>query len=109
MTSRRGQRGGTIRGGRMAARPQKHLTDDERRALQLLAFNPHGATVEALVLGHGFKLKMLDDLVRAKLAKRYRVTITADGQTTGVEADDKEEAGNIPFQSNVLPSHVRNP
>jgi hypothetical protein len=85
MTLRRGQRGGTIRGGgRMAARPQKHLTDDERRALQLLAFNPHGATVEALVLGHGFKLQMLDDLVPARLAKRYRVTITADGQTTGV-------------------------
>jgi len=68
----------------MATRPQKHLTDDERRAPQLLAVNPHGATVEALVLGHGFKLQMLDDLVRARLAKRYRVTVTADGQTTGV-------------------------
>jgi hypothetical protein len=68
----------------MAACPQKHLTDDERRAPQLLAVNPHGATVEALVLGHGFKLQMLDDLVRARLAKRYRVTVTADGQTTGV-------------------------
>ena len=68
----------------MAARPQKRLTDDERRALQLLAFKPHGATVEALVLGHGFKLQMFDDLVRARLAKRYRVTVTADGQMTGV-------------------------
>jgi hypothetical protein len=46
---------------RMAARPQKHLTDDERRALQLLAVNLHGATVEALVLGRGFKLQMLDE------------------------------------------------
>jgi hypothetical protein len=68
----------------MATRPQKHLTDDERRALQLLAFNPDGATVEALVFGHGFKRQMLDDLVRAKLAKRYRVMVTADGQRTGV-------------------------
>jgi hypothetical protein len=68
----------------MAGHPRKHLTDDERRALQLLAFNPHGATVAALVLGHGFGLQMLDDLVRAKLAKRYCVTVTAGGRTTGV-------------------------
>jgi hypothetical protein len=88
---------------------KRRVNPEQRRALQLLACSPFGATVEALVLGHGFKLKMLDDLVRAKLAKRYRVTITADGQTTGVEADDKEEAGNIPFQSNAPPSHVRNP
>ena len=33
---------------------------------------------------HGFKLQMLDDLVRARLAKRYCVTVTAGGRTTGV-------------------------
>ncbi len=64
---------------------RKHLTEDEHRtALQLLAFNPHGATVEALVFGHCFKLQMLDDLVRARLAKRYCLTVTAGGRTTGV-------------------------
>jgi hypothetical protein len=68
----------------MAGRPRKHLTEDEHRALQLLAFNPHGATLEALVFSHGFKLQMLDDLVRARLAKRYCVTVTAGGRTTGV-------------------------
>jgi hypothetical protein len=68
----------------MAGRPRKCVKDDERRALQLLAFNPHGATVAALVFGHGFDLQMLDDLVRAKLAKRYCVTVTAGGRTTGV-------------------------
>jgi hypothetical protein len=68
----------------MAGRPRKHLTEDERRALQLLAFNPNGATVAALVFGHGFNLQVLDDLVRAKLAKRYCVTVTAGGRTTGV-------------------------
>jgi hypothetical protein len=68
----------------MAGHPQKRATDDERRALRLLAFNPRGATVEALVLGHGCELRMLTDLVDAKLAKRYRVTVTADGRTTGV-------------------------
>jgi hypothetical protein len=68
----------------MAGRSRKRLTDDERRALQLLVFNPHGATVAALVFGHGFKLQMLDDLVRARLAKRYCVTVTAGGRTVGL-------------------------
>jgi hypothetical protein len=68
----------------MAGHPRKHLTEDEHRALQLLAFNPHGATVAALVFGRGFNLQMLDDLVRANLAKRYCVTVTAGGRTTGV-------------------------
>jgi len=27
---------------------------------------------------------MLDDLVRARLAKRYCVTVTAEGRTTGI-------------------------
>jgi hypothetical protein len=68
----------------MAGRSRKRLTDDERRALQLLAFNPDGATVAALVFSHGFKMQMLDDLVRARLAKRCCVTVTAGGRTTGV-------------------------
>jgi hypothetical protein len=68
----------------MAGHPRKHLTEDEHRALQLLAFNPDGATMAALVLGHGFKLQMLDDLVRARLAKRYCVTeaLLRDGSAT---------------------------
>ena len=68
----------------MAGHPQKNLADEGRRALQLLAFNPDGATVAALVFSHGFKMQMLDDLVRARLAKRYCVTVTAGGRTTGV-------------------------
>jgi hypothetical protein len=50
----------------------------------LLADNPHGATEEVLVLGHGFKRQMLASLVRAKLAKRCRVTIKARARTIGV-------------------------
>jgi hypothetical protein len=50
----------------------------------LLAGRPRGATEEALVLGHGFKLPMLAGLVAGKLAKRYCVTVTAGGRTTGV-------------------------
>jgi hypothetical protein len=60
-------------------------TPDGRGALgtQLLAGSPRVATEETLVLGHGFKLQMLTGLVRAKLAKRYRVTVKAGGRTIG--------------------------
>ena len=68
----------------MAARPRKRLTEDEHLALQVLAGNPRGLTVEGLVLGRGLKLQTLTDLVRAKLAKRYHLTVTAGSQTTGV-------------------------
>jgi len=68
----------------MAGRPRKHLTDGERRALHLLAFSPWGATEDALVLAHGCDHEMLTGLVDAKLAKRYHVTVTARGRTTGV-------------------------
>jgi hypothetical protein len=65
--------------------PQKpHPTEDEHRVLQLLAGSPCGATEEALVLRHGFKLRMLTNLVRAKLAKRGRVTVKAGGRTIEV-------------------------
>ena len=54
------------------------------RALQLLAFSPRGATEDALLLAHGFGRDMLTGLVAGKLAKRYRVTVTAGGRTTEV-------------------------
>jgi hypothetical protein len=50
----------------------------------LLADNPHGATEEVLVLGHGFKRQMLAGLVRARLVKRRRVTVKARARTIGV-------------------------
>jgi hypothetical protein len=68
----------------MAGRPRKRLTDDERRALQVLAINSCGATEAALVLAHGCDHGMLTDLIDAKLAKRYHMTVTAKGRTTGV-------------------------
>jgi hypothetical protein len=51
----------------MAGRPQKRVTDDERRALRLVACNPFGAT-EAIMHVHGFTRQMLAKLVRAGLA-----------------------------------------
>jgi len=68
----------------MAGRPRKRLTDDERRALQVLAINPRGATEDALVLAHGCDHGILTGLIDAKLAKRYHVTVTARGRPTGV-------------------------
>jgi hypothetical protein len=70
---------------RRVVRPQKpHPTADEHRALQLLAGSRCGAAEEALVVRHGFKLPMLAGLVRAKLARRCRVTVKAGARTIGV-------------------------
>jgi hypothetical protein len=43
------------------------LTDEQRRALRLLARSPNGCT-EALMLAHGFESAMLGDLVLNGLA-----------------------------------------
>jgi hypothetical protein len=43
------------------------LTDEQRRALALLARSPNGCT-EALMMAHGFPLAMLGDLVMGGLA-----------------------------------------
>jgi hypothetical protein len=44
------------------------LTDEQRRALQVLARSPNGCT-KALMLAHGFQLEMLDKLVLDGVAK----------------------------------------
>ena len=68
------------------------LTAEQRRALELLASDPHGVAEGLLVLGHGFDSDMIADLVRQELAtvkrmeaagKTYpivRVRITAAGR-----------------------------
>jgi hypothetical protein len=43
-------------------RPMAKLTDEQRRALQLLARSPNGCT-EALMMAHGFEVAMLSRLV----------------------------------------------
>jgi hypothetical protein len=44
------------------------LTDEQHRALQLLARSPNGCT-EALMLAHGFERRMLDKLARDGLTR----------------------------------------
>jgi hypothetical protein len=52
----------------MAAPTRKrYLGSEQRRALQLLAGSPFGAT-EATMVGTGFKRRMLTGLIRAGLA-----------------------------------------
>jgi hypothetical protein len=70
---------------RMAARLRKRLTDEERRALQLLASSPCGHTEEVLVLAHGFSRDMLAGLVLAGLATVVTETVRAGGPATKVE------------------------
>ena len=59
----------------MAATPRKrHLGAERRRALQLLASIPFGAS-ETVMFAHGFKRKTLAGLVRAGLATPERKTL----------------------------------
>ena len=48
--------------------PKRHLTREQRRALELLAADPHGITDSQLVLVYGFETKMLAGLVHEWLA-----------------------------------------
>jgi hypothetical protein len=56
---------------------KRRLSSEQRRALELLAGSPHGATEELLAYGHGFTRRMLARLVRAGLATVQRRVIVA--------------------------------
>ena len=45
------------------------ITPEQRRALELLARDPNGATGHLLVIAHGFEMKMLAGLVHEGLAE----------------------------------------
>jgi hypothetical protein len=68
---------------RRAARPcyraSMAITADQRRALEMLAGSPLGAT-EAIMLAHGFTNAMLDALVRDGLATTERRAMKAGRQ-----------------------------
>jgi hypothetical protein len=56
---------------------KRRLSPEERRALELLASNPDGATEELLVHGQSFTRRMLTGLVDAGLALARREVIKA--------------------------------
>jgi len=59
------------------------ISNDQRRALRLLASGPHGWT-EAMMLAHGFKAELLAALVRDGLATTQPGTIRVGGRQLGV-------------------------
>jgi hypothetical protein len=70
----------------MATTPprRRHLSPKARRALELLASDPLGAT-EEFMLAHGFKVTILVNLVGAGLATSRHEVVTADGTTVAVD------------------------
>jgi hypothetical protein len=55
------------------------LSTEQRRALEMLAGSPRGAT-KARLLGDGFTVDMLADLVREELATAQRETLRVGGR-----------------------------
>ena len=77
----------------MAAPPRKpHLDPTRRRALELLAGAPHGAT-EQRMLADGFTRRMVTWVVRSGLALRYRMPLRVSGRTIEVTYVMITEAG----------------
>jgi hypothetical protein len=69
---------------RAAIAARTSLCPERRRALELLASSRHGANAELLVLGHGFKRRVLAGLVRAGLAAAEREEVVAGGKAVEV-------------------------
>jgi hypothetical protein len=63
---------------------KRRLTREQRRALQILASDPHGATEELLVLAHGFDGDMIAGLVGRRFATAQRESMKAGGKTVEV-------------------------
>jgi hypothetical protein len=68
------------------------LSDEELRALRLLARSPNGCT-EPVILAHGFTLDQIANLVFGGLAKREVRNMTADGRQLKVVRMQITDAG----------------
>jgi hypothetical protein len=67
----------------MTVSPRKHyLGPEQRRALQLLANSPFGAS-EAMMLTNGFERRTLARLIRIELATTSREKINTSGESVG--------------------------
>jgi hypothetical protein len=69
----------------MKAKPRVSLSQDRRRALQLLASTPRGTTEDLLVLAHGFSRDTVAGLVLAGLLTVVTETLRVSGPTVKVE------------------------
>jgi hypothetical protein len=61
-------------------RSKRHVGVEQRRALQLLASIPFGATETIMLTHHGFARRTLADLVRAGLATIERASVNTEGR-----------------------------
>jgi hypothetical protein len=74
--------------------PQRRLTREQRRSLELLIRDSHGATGDRLVIAHGFETKMLAGLDHEGLAIAIiGELVKADGKTVEVVRISITEAG----------------
>jgi hypothetical protein len=74
--------------------PQRRLRREQRRSLELLTRDPHGATGDRLVIAHGFETKMLAGLDHEGLAIAIiGEPVKADGKTVEVVRISITEAG----------------
>ena len=82
------------RGRRDNGEPPRRLNPaHRRRALELLASSPHGATKKLLEVAHGFDTDMIAGLVCAGLAAEERDVMKAGGKTIEVVRIRIKEAG----------------
>ena len=83
----------------MPSPPQKHrLSVPRRRALELLASSPNGATQELLVLVHGIDRDTIAGLVRAGLATAWIETVNAGSKPIKVRRYRITNAGRLALE-----------
>jgi hypothetical protein len=63
-------------------RSKRPVGVEQRRAFQLLASIPFGATEAIMLAHHGFKRRTLADLVHAGLATIERASLSTEGKAT---------------------------
>jgi hypothetical protein len=78
--------------GHGGASARRRLTREQRRALELLASDPHGVT-EELMLANWFTIAMLAGLVRAGVATAQRDVVKAATKTPKVQRYCITDAG----------------
>ena len=92
----------------MGVPPQKHrLSPNRRRALELLANSPDGATKESLVLVHAIDRDTIAGLVRIGLATARRESVRADSETIRVTRYRITSAGRLALEG--WPAHLIRP
>jgi hypothetical protein len=80
----------------MPSPPQKHrLSVPRRRALELLASSPDGATKELLIVTHGIDRDTIAGLVRAGLATARIETVNGGSKPTKIRRYRITNAGRL--------------